>query len=69
MRVKQPFYLLKILLESFKTEKPLNKILLRFSEKQLIDLWKQSIDFCLTTKAKAKLFQSILKSTKCQTTC
>jgi len=28
------------LLESFKTEKPLNKILLRFSEKQSVDLSK-----------------------------
>jgi len=54
-------------LESFDTEKPLNKILLRFLEKQSIDLSKQSIDFCLTAKEKAKekLFQIILKSTKC----
>ena len=57
------------LLESFKIEKPLNKILLRFSKKQSIDLSKQSIDFCLIVKAKTKLFQIILKSTKCQTTC
>jgi len=57
------------MLESFKTEKPLNKILLKFLEKQSIDLSKQSIDFCLIAKAKTKLFQIILKSIKCQTTC
>ena len=44
-------------LESFKTEKLLNKILWRFSEKQSIDLSKQSVDFCLTAKAKTKLKQ------------
>ena len=49
------------LLESFKTKKPFNKIMLRFSK-------KQSIDFCLTAKEKAKLFQIILKFTNCQTT-
>jgi len=48
------------LLESFKTEKPFNKLLLRFSEKQSIDLSKESIDF-FYSKGKGKVFPNHFK--------
>ena len=78
--VKQPLYDLNQLVKAVKSKtksnwnhlkqfKPLNKIMLRFSQKNLVDLSKQPVEsIWQQSQNKAKLFQTILKTTKCQTT-
>jgi len=77
MSVKQPLYDLNQLVKAIKTKtksswnhlkqfKPLNKILLRLNP---VDLLKQPVgSVWQQSQNKTKLFQTILKTTKCKKT-